>query len=85
MFEVIKAYRETDKIGDGKTIMQRNGQTRTGRRDRYAHSGQGRRQIPRLAGEAACWQIKIYIEAEIQIHAGIIQKPTDKMVTTDTV
>ncbi len=34
---------------------------------------------------AACWQIKIYIEAEIQMHAGIIQKPTDKMVTTDTV
>jgi hypothetical protein len=39
--------------------------------------------------EAACWQIKIYIEAEIQIHAGIIKKPTDeqtdKMATTDTV
>ncbi len=41
MFEVIKGYRETDKNGDGKTDMQRNGQTRTRRRDRYAHSGQG--------------------------------------------
>jgi hypothetical protein len=34
---------------------------------------------------AACWQIKIYIGAEIQIHAGIIQKPTYKMATKDTV
>ncbi len=43
------------------------------------------RQAVMVPGEAAGRQIQIYIGAEIQIHAGIIQKPTDKMVTTDTV
>jgi hypothetical protein len=50
MFEVIKACRETERNADGKTDMQRNGQARTVTTDRHARRGQGRRQIPRQAG-----------------------------------